>query len=277
MNEIKIGIIGGSGLDEILKDARDTEVNTPFGTADISKGYVDGNEIFFISRHGKDHRINPSEVNSRANIFALKKLGVSHIIATSAVGSLREDMKPLDVVIPNQIFDRTKRRATTFFEDIAVHISFTDPFCPKLVDVIARVAVEKGYRTHDKGTYVCIEGPQFSTRAESLMYRQMGFDIIGMTALPEAKLAREAEICYATVATVTDYDVWRDEEVSAEMILSNIAKNAETVKDILCGVIPRIDWDDCGCRNALADAIATKKIPKKISEKLSILINKYGL
>ncbi|RJS73426.1 MAG: S-methyl-5'-thioadenosine phosphorylase, partial [Candidatus Syntrophoarchaeum sp. WYZ-LMO15] len=212
----EIGIIGGSGIydQSIFENVREIVVDTPFGKPSdrIVLGEFEGRRVAFLARHGKGHRIAPGEIPARANIYAMKSLGVTHIISPSAVGSLKEEIKPLDVVIPDQIFDRTKARPSTFFEGgIVCHISFTDPFCESLSKLLLEIASNLGKRTH-RGTYVCMEGPQFSTRAESFFYRSCGFDVIGMTALPEAKLAREAEICYATIATVTDYDVWHEEE-----------------------------------------------------------------
>lgn len=278
----EIGIIGGSGVHntEMLSDAKSIEVDTPFGKPSdaITVGVMGDKKVAFLSRHGVGHHISPSELNSKANIYALKKLGVSHIISASAVGSLKEDLKPLDVVIPDQIYDRTKRKGTFFENGIVVHTSFADPFCPQISGILYSVGTKKGFSIHKGGTYVCIEGPQFSTRAESFSYRQFGFDIIGMTAIPEARLAREAEICYSTIATVTDYDVWKDEEVSIEIVISNVKKNELTVKEIITEAIPKISLDKpCMCQNALENAIVTEKdvIPTETKKRLDLLIGKY--
>ncbi len=260
---------------------RPVSVDTPFGMPSdpLMVGEHKGTEVVFLSRHGAGHRFSPSKVNYRANILALKKLGVTHIISVSAVGSLREDYRPLDIVIPDQIYDRTRCRDSTFFEDgIVAHIGFADPFCPELSRLLYDVAKER-YPAHDKGTYVCMEGPQFSTKAESNVYRKLGFDIIGMTALPEAKLAREAEMCYATVATITDYDVWHEEQVSIEQVVENAVKNEKAVQDILLRAIDRIpSKPSCGCGSALCGAIATSPdaIPIETRRKLSLLMDKYN-
>lgn len=279
---MKVGIIGGSGIynPSMFKDVKAVQVDTPFGMASdpLMVGDHKGTEVVFLSRHGAGHRFSPSRVNYRANIMALKKLGVTHIISVSAVGSLREDYRPLDIVIPDQVYDRTKGRDSTFFDEgIVAHIGFADPFCPELSGILYEVAKEK-YPAHNRGTYICMEGPQFSTRAESNVYRNMGFDIIGMTALPEAKLAREAEICYAILATVTDYDVWHEEQVSIEQVIENATRNEKAVQDILLRAIDRIaEKRNCGCGSALNGAIATGQdaIPLETRRKLSLLIGKY--
>ncbi len=283
--EADIAIIGGSGVYDatMFESVREVEVDTPFGSPSdaITIGSLGELKIAFLPRHGKGHRISPSRLNSRANIYALKKLGVNAIISASAVGSLKEELKPLDIVIPDQIYDRTKARESTFFsEDIVVHVGMADPFCPTLTQVLTEIAASQGYRVHPRGTYVCIEGPQFSTRAESRVYQSLGFDIIGMTALPEAKLAREAEICYAILATVTDYDVWKEEDVTIETVLENIAKNETAVKNIIRKALPRIPTPEkrgCQCNNALAGTIITDpaKIPVETKRKLELLIGRY--
>jgi 5'-methylthioadenosine phosphorylase len=278
-----IAIIGGSGVYDtsMLDNVQEVEIDTPFGKPSdaITIGSFGETNIAFLPRHGKGHRISPSKLNSRANILALKKLGVKRIISASAVGSLKPEMKPLDIVIPDQIFDRTKTRDSTFFEDgIVIHIGFADPFCPEMSSLIADITGELGYSVHNKGTYVCMEGPQFSTRAESRVYQDLGFDIIGMTALPEAKLAREAEICYSMIATVTDYDVWHEEDVNIETVIANAVKNEEAVRNIIKKAIPRINLTrNCICANALAGAIITSpdKIPVESKRKLNDLIGKY--
>jgi 5'-methylthioadenosine phosphorylase len=278
----EIGIIGGTGVydQDVFSSAREVEVNTPFGkpSGPIMVGEYEGKTVAFLPRHGKGHVFSPTTLNYRANIFALKKLGVEYIISVAAVGSLKKEIKPLDIVIPSQIYDKTKLRENTFFEDIVVHIGFADPFCPNLSGLIEGVIKEKKFRYHSGGTYVCIEGPQFSTRAESEVHRKLGFDIIGMTAIPEAKLAREAEICYVTIATVTDYDVWYGEEVDVEMVLENAKKNEEKVREILKAAIPEIGGErSCGCQDALKFAITTAReyISEETREKLGLLISKY--
>lgn len=278
-----IAIIGGSGVYDtaMLDNVTEVEIDTPFGKPSdaITIGSFGEINVAFLPRHGKGHRISPSKLNSRANILALKKLGVKRIISASAVGSLKLELKPLDIVIPDQIFDRTKTRESTFFEEgIVVHIGFADPFCPEMSSLLAGISHELGYSVHDKGTYVCMEGPQFSTRAESRVYQSLGFDIIGMTALPEAKLAREAEMCYSMIATVTDYDVWHEEDVNIETVIANAVKNEEAVRSIIKKALAGIPPDrNCICSNALAGAIVTspEKIPVETKRKLGELIGKY--
>lgn len=285
MTQATIGVIGGSGLYRIegLTDVDERHVETPFGSPSdvITIGTLAGQRVAFLPRHGRGHRIMPSELPSRANIYALKSLGVEYVISVSAVGSLREELAPLHVVIPDQVVDRTQKRVSTFFgEGLVVHIAFEPPFCPTLSDVLYAAAQEAGATVHRGGTYVCIEGPQFSTLAESRLYRQWGMDIIGMTAQPEAKLAREAEMSYAMVAMVTDYDVWHasEEPVTAEMILQNLRKNAETSKAIIKAAIPRIaelgpspyaGW----LRNALVTA--PDLIPPQVRKRLDLLVGQY--
>jgi len=278
-----IAIIGGSGVYDasMLDNVKEIEIDTPFGKPSdaITIGSFGDINVAFLPRHGKGHRISPSKLNSRANILALKKLGVKRIISASAVGSLKLELKPLDIVIPDQIFDRTRIRDSTFFEDgIVVHIGFADPFCPEMSGLIADITEELQYNVHKKGTYVCMEGPQFSTRAESRVYQSLGFDIIGMTALPEAKLAREAEICYSMIATVTDYDVWHEDDVTIETVIANVVKNEEAVRNIIKEAIPRISLDrNCVCSKALSGAIITApdKIPVETKRKLDDLIGKF--
>ena len=235
MAEKLTGIIGGSGLYEMegLTEVEEVEVETPFGPPSdrYIVGKLLGRPVAFLARHGRGHRLMPSELPFRANIYGLKKLGAEWIISISAVGSMREEIKPLDVVIPDQFFDRTKARISTFFgEGIVAHVGFADPFCPILSEVLYQAGMKAGAVVHRGGTYLCIEGPQFSTRAESRIYRSWGVDVIGMTNLQEAKLAREAELCYATLAMVADYDVWHEseEDVSVEMVVANLRRNAET-------------------------------------------------
>jgi len=285
MSEVKIGVIGGSGLYEIegLTDVEEISVETPFGAPSdvIVVGTLEGVRVAFLPRHGRGHRIMPSELPVRANIYALKSLGVERIISVSACGSMKEEIAPLDIVIPDQLFDRTKTRASTFFGDgLVVHISFANPFCPHLSQSLYEAAVEVGARVHKGGTYLCIEGPQFSTKGESRVYRSWGVDVIGMTAIPEAKLAREAEICYATMAMVTDYDVWHEAEgtVTVEMVVRNLLRNVDAAKRVLRTLLPRIPSQrDCPCATALKDAIITQRerIPAEVRKKLSLLVGKY--
>jgi 5'-methylthioadenosine phosphorylase len=278
-----IAIIGGSGIYDanLLDNVRDVDIDTPFGkpSDSITVGKHGDLGVCFLPRHGVGHRISPTELNSRANIFALKKLGVKRIIAASAVGSLKEELKPLDIVIPNQIYDRTKSRPSTFFEDgIVVHMGFADPFCPETSKTIVDVANSKGYSVKEGGTYVCMEGPQFSTRAESRVYQSLGFDIIGMTAIPEAKLAREAEMCYSMIATVTDYDVWYEEDVTIETVIENAMKNEAAVKDIIVSTLDKLSLEQhCMCKDALMGAITTvpSMIPYETKRRLDPLIGKY--
>lgn len=278
-----IAIIGGSGVYDasMLDNVKEVEIDTPFGKPSdaITIGSFGETSVAFLPRHGKGHRISPSKLNSRANILALKKLGVTRIISASAVGSLKLELEPLDIVIPDQIFDRTRMRDSTFFEEgIVVHTGFADPFCPELSSLLFDITEKLGYSVHNKGTYVCMEGPQFSTRAESKVYQKAGFDIIGMTALPEAKLAREAEICYSILATVTDYDVWHEEDVTIETVIQNAMKNEEAVRNIIKEAIPKITAErNCVCANALSNSILTsqEKIPVETKRKLGDLIGKY--
>jgi len=281
----RIGVIGGSGLYHIegIKNVKELKINTPFGKPSDAflMGELEGREVIFLPRHGKGHRILPSELNFRANIYGFKKLGVSWIISVSAVGSLREDFKPQDIVLIDQFFDRTHGRKSTFFGDgIVAHIGFAHPICPKLRELMHATAAGLNLRVHNGGTYVNMEGPAFSTYAESVTYRKMGFDIIGMTNLNEAKLAREAEICYATMAMVTDYDCWREEEevVSVDAIVENLNKNAENAKQIIKEMIGRIPArQECSCRDALKTAIMTpmKLVPAQTRARLKPIIGKY--
>jgi len=259
------------------------KVSTPFGQPSdaIILGNLEGIRVAFLPRHGEGHRISPSELPAKANIYALKSLGVERIISVSAVGSLKEEIEPLDVVIPDQLIDATKGRANTFFTDgIVGHASLAEPFCPVLRRVLLEASTKVGAEVHKGGTYLVMEGPQLSTKAESQLYRSWGADVIGMTALPEAKLAREAEICYATLALVTDYDCWHPsyESVTAAMILTTLQKGIDTVKRILKLALASIPQPrDCACASALKYAIATntKYIPKKKKRELGLLIGKY--
>ncbi len=278
----EIAVIGGTGVydSDAFENVEEADIDTPFGKPSdrILVGEFEGRKVAFLPRHGRGHVYSPTLVPYRANIYALRKLGVSRIVSVAAVGSLKEELKPLDIVIPDQIFDRTKHRKDTFFEDVVVHVGMADPFCREMRDAAIDVLESLGLEYHPKGTYVCIEGPQFSTKAESNVYRQLGFDIIGMTALPEAKLAREAEMCYLTIATITDYDVWRDEPVDVKTVLENAARNEESVKKILRKLIPSLPEErECECREALKFAITTSpdKITEDAREKLGIFLNKY--
>ena len=285
MAKARIGVIGGSGLYEMegLTDVEEVKVKTPFGEPSdlIVIGTLEERRVAFLPRHGRGHRIMPTELPSRANIYALKSLGVEHIIAVSACGSMKEEIHPLDMVIPDQIFDRTRGRINTFFGGgVVAHISFDQPFCPDLSALLYQGARETGARVHKGGTFVVMEGPAFSTKAESRIYRGWGVDIIGMTVLPEAKLAREAEICYAVLANVTDYDVWHvsEEPVSVEMLIGNLLKNAEMAKKIIKRVVPHIpEARTCPCPTALKNAIITSKdrIPGKAKKDLGLLVGKY--
>lgn len=287
--QASIGVIGGSGLYQMdgLTDVREVRIETPFGSPSdaITVGHIDGVSLAFLPRHGRGHRISPTELPSRANIWALKRLGVQWVISVSAVGSLREDYAPLHLVVPDQLFDRTKLRPGTFFEGgVVVHASFADPFCPHLSGMLwATMTNLDDVTCHRGGTYVCMEGPLFSTKAESRIYRQLGCDIIGMTALPEAKLAREAEMCYATIACVTDYDVWREstETVTVEMVIANLQKNVANAQRIVRAVASHLPADrstsPCGCSQALASAILTDPaaIPASALERYDLLLGKY--
>ena len=278
-----VGVIGGSGFYELLENAREVDIETPFGPPSdrYFLGEIGGVSVAFLPRHRRGHRFLPSEVNYRANIWGMKALGVRHVLSASAVGSLREEIKPLDIVVPDQFFDRTRARPSTFFGDgVVVHVGFADPFCSYVSKLIVAAGQEVGAAIHEGGTYVCIEGPQFSTRAESRVYRQFGFDVIGMTNLQEAKLAREAELCYATMALVTDYDVWYEgaEDVNLEQVLANVQRNVETAQAIVRRVVIALDGDrDCTCRHAVEHAITTpaELIPQATKDKLDLLIGNY--
>ncbi|HYN06830.1 MAG TPA: S-methyl-5'-thioadenosine phosphorylase [Vicinamibacterales bacterium] len=281
----RIGIIGGSGLYDMpeLTEREEKTVSTPFG--DPSGPYVlatlRGRRVAFLARHGRGHRLLPSELNFRANIFGFKLLGVEWVLSASAVGSLREDYKPLDIVVPTQFFDRTRGRISTFFGDgLVAHVGFAHPVCGRLGDVVGGAAERAGASLHRGGTYVCMEGPQFSTVAESNFYRAAGFDIIGMTNLQEAKLAREAEICYATIALVTDYDCWHPDHdsVTVEMIVANLMRNAQMAQEIISSAAERLPIErTCECARALATAIITRPeaIPAATRERLRPLVGKY--
>ncbi len=286
MNEAQIGIIGGSGLYEMqgLRVLSERTMATPFGEPSDAYvlGEVDGVRVVFLSRHGRGHRLMPTELNYRANIYAFKVLGVHTILSASAVGSLKEIYHPTDIVFPDQFIDRTRHRADTFFGNgIVGHITFADPVCEAVSMIMGQAATQSGARVHMGGVYVCMEGPQFSTRAESNLYRSWGADVIGMTNLQEAKLAREAEICYTTMALVTDYDCWHETEeaVSVEQILGYLRANAEMAQKILKATISRVAARkrDCPCASALQYAVITDptKIPAKVKEDLAPIIGKY--
>ena len=257
----EVAIIGGTGVydPEMLDDPREVKVYTPYGAPSdlISLGTYGGRSVAFIPRHGRGHQIPPHKINSRANIWALKQLGVKSVVASSAVGSLREDFEPGDFVITDQFIDRTRKRQDTFYEGGQLcHISSADPICPKLHDFYVDHAQKQGLKVHPTGTYVCIEGPRFSTRAESRLYRQWGADIIGMTLYPECILAREMELCYVSVAMVTDYDVWAEKPVSTKEILETLGKNSANFKRLVMESIPDIPEEEtCGCREALKYAM----------------------
>lgn len=285
MSDSLIGIIGGSGLYEMegLSDVAEKRVATPFGDPSdaIVLGTLGGRRLAFLPRHGRGHRILPTEVNSRANVWALKSLGADWVLSLSAVGSLKEEIKPRDVVIPDQIFDRTRCRVSTFFGDgIVAHVSFADPFCPVLRKALLDSCRALKLPVHDGGTYVCIEGPNFSTKAESAVNRTLGFSVVGMTALPEARLAREAELAYATVALSTDYDVWHEAgEVSVEMVLENLKANTANVKAIVRDVVARIPRERSSpAHDALHNAIMTdrKVWPASTHEKLRLLVERHA-
>jgi 5'-methylthioadenosine phosphorylase len=282
---IQIGIIGGSGLYDMaeLTDREERVVTTPFG--DPSGPYVlatlRGRRVAFLARHGHGHRLLPSELNFRANIYGFKVLGAEWILSASAVGSLREDFKPLDLVIPDQFYDRTRGRISTFFGDGLVgHVGFAHPFCKLLSEVAYDAGRRAGANMHRGGTYVCMEGPQFSTKAESESYRASGFDIIGMTNLQEAKLAREAEICYTTIALVTDYDCWHPDHdsVTVEMIVANLMQNAKVAQQVIAYAVEKLPIArGCECARALATAIITRPeaIPAATRARLQPLVGKY--
>jgi len=285
MPQAKIGVIGGTGLYDIegLTDIEEVDITTPFGKPSdtIVVGRLEGVGVAFLPRHGRGHRISPTEVPSRANIYALKSLGVEHIIAINSAGSFKQEIKPGDLVIPDQLIDRTRQRVNSFFDEgIVAHIPFAEPFCPVLSQILYKAAQEAGASVHPKGTYVVMEGPAFSTRAESRLYRSWGADIIGMTALPEAKLAREAEICLAIIGCVTDYDSWheRNQPVTVDTILSIQCRNVDAARKIIKLAVSRIpEKRDCECATALKGAIVTS--PELISaehkKKLNLIIGKY--
>jgi 5'-methylthioadenosine phosphorylase len=283
--QAEIGIIGGSGLYNLpgIERVRKARIATPFGKPSDAYvlGNLEGREVAFLSRHGRGHILLPTELNSRANIYGFKKLGVERIISVSAVGSLQEDYRPMDMALPAQFFDRTRQRVSTFFGNgLVAHISFDTPVCPTVVDVLAGACKDVGVRCHTGGTYVCMEGPAFSTKAESNLYRAWGMDLIGMTSLPEAKLAREAEICYATLAMVTDYDCWHPQHdaVTVNLVLEYLRHNVENCQKILLNAVCSMPQQrTCKCPSALAHAILTdrRSISPQAKKRLSLLVGKY--
>jgi 5'-methylthioadenosine phosphorylase len=293
---ITIGIIGGSGLYDMaeLTDREERRVDTPFGepSAPYVIGTLGGKRVAFLARHGVGHRLLPTELNFRANIFGFKTLGVEFILSASAVGSLKEQYRPLDIVIPDQFFDRTKGRVSTFFgRGLVAHVGFAHPFCAPLSEIAHGAAQKAGLKAgaagkpdqpavHKGGTYVCMEGPQFSTFAESQLYRSWGMDVIGMTNLQEAKLAREAEICYSTIALVTDYDCWHPDhdQVTVDMIIANLTQNARTAQQVIAGAVSGLPFSrTCECASALKHAIITRPdvVPAAVKRELAPIVGKY--
>ncbi|NPA92578.1 MAG: S-methyl-5'-thioadenosine phosphorylase [Chloroflexi bacterium] len=281
-----LGIIGGSGLYKMegLTDIREVEVETPFGkpSAPIVLGTLEGKQVAFLARHGRGHHIMPSEINYRANIYALKMLGVERVVSVSASGSLREDYAPGHIVIPDQLFDFTKgQRARSFFgEGLVAHVSVPEPFCPQLSSLLVDAVQATGATVHQGGTFITIEGPRFSTRAESNVFRSWGMSIIGMTASPEAFLAREAELCYAVMAHITDYDVWHvsEEPVTVEMVIQTLQNNIKIAQEAIRNLVKQLPEErTCECQNALANALITDPavIPPETRKKLSFLVDKY--
>jgi 5'-methylthioadenosine phosphorylase len=285
LSQAEIGIIGGSGLYSMpgLSNVRELRLETPFGEPSdpYVLGTLEGREVAFLARHGRGHRLLPTELNFRANIYGLKQLGVERIVSLSAVGSLKEEHKPLDFVIPDQFFDRTRHRVDTFFGDgVVAHVSFADPVCGELARIVEGACRKAGVTAKRGGTYICMEGPQFSTKAESNIYRSWGMDVIGMTNLQEAKLAREAEMCYVTVAMVTDYDCWHPhhDSVTVDQIVAVLVKNAEHACSVVRQTVAAMPKSrSCKCNSALAHAIITErdKIPASTREKLKLILGKY--
>lgn len=279
---VKIGIIGGSGLYQvgIIKDIEEIDVETPFGKPSdkITLGEIEGVEVVFLPRHGKGHQFPPHKVNYRANIFAMKECGVEYLVSTAAVGSLKKEIKPCDFVIADQLIDRTAKRETSFFDEgIVVHAGFADPFCKTLSDLAYKTVKEQGVDVH-RGTYICMEGPQFSTRAESNLYRSWNVDVIGMTLAPEAKLAREAEMCLCGILTVTDYDCWYEgeEDVTVASVVENLKKNDKSMANIIKKLIPKIKFKrKCECKNALEYAVITP--PDQIAKRGNPQVNRILL
>ena len=285
MQRAQIGIIGGSGLYDMpgVTDRDEANITTPFGepSAPYLLGTLRGKRVAFLAPHGRGHRVSPSELNFRANIFGMKTLGVEFILSASAVGSLKEEYKPADIVIPDQFFDRTKGRPSSFFgRGLVGHVGFAHPFCKILSGIAYESGTTSGATIHKGGTYVCMEGPQFSTLAESRLYRSWGMDIIGMTNLQEAKLAREAEMCYTTIALVTDYDCWHPDHdsVTVDMVMSTLSKNAATAQQIIAGAVERLPYErTCECASALKYALITppEMVPDQVKKDLAPIIGKY--
>ena len=283
--KITLAVIGGSGLYNMpgLEDTEERKISTPFGepSAPIIIGTLEGVRVAFLARHGIGHHLNPTEVNYRANIYALKSLGVEKIVSVSACGSLREDYAPGDIVIPNQLFDMTKDRKRSFFEDgMVAHVSVADPFCPELSTQILASVQETGATVHEGGSFITIEGPRFSTRTESNIFRSWGMSIIGMTTSPEAFLAREAEICYGVMGHVTDYDVWHVSEapVTVEMVIKTLMKNTVVAQEAILNLARGFSVErNCNCENALADALITQPrvVPSETRKRLDLLVRKY--
>jgi 5'-methylthioadenosine phosphorylase len=282
--QVGVGILGGTGLYEIegIEDIKEVKLWTPFGKPSDSYviGNLGGKRVAFLSRHSRGHKLIPSEINYRANIYGFKMLGVERVISVNSVGSLKEEIRPRDIIVSDQFFDRTKRENTFFGNGIAVHISFAQPVCPELADVLFESGKELGLRIHKGGTYLCIEGPSFSSKAESLVYRSWGLDVIGMTSATEAKLCREAEICYATLNLVSDYDTWHgaEEQVSVELVLENLRLNIHNAKAIIKKAIAGLPCQrSCECAHALENCIVTqtKLIRPQLREKLRFIIGKY--
>jgi 5'-methylthioadenosine phosphorylase len=284
-NNLRIGIIGGSGLYQMdgLTAVEEHEIDTPFGKpSDAYRiGTLEGRKVAFLARHNRHHTISPSELNFRANIYGFKKLGVEWIISASAVGSLREELPPLEIVLPDQFYDRTKTRVSTFFGNgIVAHVSFADPICSQLAGIVDQTGTAAGVRIKRGGTYLCIEGPQFSTKAESNTYRSWGMDVIGMTNLQEAKLAREAEICYTTIALVTDYDCWHPshDAVTVTEVIENLRKNTQNAQRIIRSAVAALPVErTCKCKNALQHAIMTdlKNAPAETVQRLEVILKPY--
>jgi 5'-methylthioadenosine phosphorylase len=280
-----VGIIGGSGLYAMsgLTNTHEMRVKTPFGDPSdtVVIGTLEGKRVAFLARHGRGHRILPGEINYRANIYAMKLVGVERIVSVSAVGSLKEDLRPGEFLVPDQFFDRTKNRVSTFFgEGIVAHVAFAHPTCGQLSGVLADACVHEAIKVHRRGTYICIEGPQFSTLAEAEVHRQLGFEVIGMTNVTEARLAREAEICYATIAMITDYDCWHPEHesVTASQIIATLSQNAENAQKVLRTAIRELPASrSCKCGSALQHALVTdlKIVPKETKKKLAAILGKY--
>ncbi|MCH8199912.1 MAG: S-methyl-5'-thioadenosine phosphorylase [Chloroflexi bacterium] len=283
--QVRVGVFGGTGLYQMegLSNVREVELTTPFGDPSdaITIGELDGTAIAFLPRHGRGHRLTPTEIPVKANVYAMKELGVERLISVSAVGSLREDIAPLDLVVPDQLIDRTRLRENTFFgRGLVAHVAMGAPFCPQLSALVASAADDTGATVHRGGTYVVMEGPAFSTRAESELYRSWGASVIGMTALPEAKLAREAEMCFTVLATSTDYDVWHEAhaDVTVGVILENLQKNVGVSRQVLHGLVSKLRVPrHCDCGSALASALVTAPglVPKETLEWLGPIVSKY--